>query len=118
MALKIAKSNATSAGRERETEQHISTADPSQRGRSVIRTFLDAFEVDGPEGSHSCLVYTPMREPLSMYQRRFEDRKMPLALIKMYIRALLTGLDYLHQECRVVHTGMSIFNLLPANDAK
>lgn len=46
-----------------------------------------------------------------MYQLRFGDRKMPLPLIKTYIRALLTGLDYLHKECRTVHTGKFIFGL-------
>ncbi|KAF7165338.1 hypothetical protein CNMCM5623_009543 [Aspergillus felis] len=104
VALKIANNNASSACHEREVEEHISTADPSHRGRSLIRTLLDSFEVKGPESSYSCLVYPPMREPLSMYQRRFDDRKMPLPLIKTYIRALLTGLDYLHKECRIVHT--------------
>ena len=105
VTLKIANNNASSADHEREIEKRISTANPSHRGRSLIRTFLDSFEVKGPEGSYSCLVYPPMREPLSMYQRRFDDRRMPLPLIKTYIRALLTGLDYLHRECRVVHTG-------------
>lgn len=111
MALKVANNNASFASHEREVEEHISTADPSHRGRSLIRTLLDSFEVKGPEGSHSCLVYPPMREPLSIYQSRFEDRKMPLPLIKTYIRALLTGLDYLHKECRTVHTGTFIFGL-------
>ena len=97
-----------SAGREREIESHISTADPSHRGRSLIRTFLDTFEVSRQASSHLCLVYPPMREPLSMYQRRFHDRKI-LPLIKAYIRALLTWLDYLHEECRTVHTGGFIF---------
>lgn len=110
MALKIANNNATFAGHERELEEHISTADPSHRGRSLMRTLLDFFEIKGPEGSHSCLVYPPMRETLSMYQQRFDNRKMPLPLVKTYIRALLTGLDYLHKECRTVHTGRSIFN--------
>ncbi|RHZ70191.1 hypothetical protein CDV55_106711 [Aspergillus turcosus] len=105
VALKIANNNASSAGHEREVEEHISTADPSHRGRSFMRTFLDSFEVKGPEGSHLCLVYPPIREPLSMYQRRFDGRKMPLPLIKTYIRALLTGLKYLHKECQIVHTG-------------
>lgn len=103
----------SSAIRECEVEEHISMADPSHRGRSVIRTLLDFFEVKGPEGSHPCLVYSPMREPLSMYQRRFDDRKMPLPLIKTYIRALFTGLDYLHKECRIVHTGKFMFRLVP-----
>lgn len=111
MALKIANNNASSAGHEREVEEHISTADPSHRGRSLIRTLIDSFEVKFPEGSYSCLVYRPMREPLSMYQRRFDDRKMPLPVIKTYIRALLTGLVYLHEECRIVHTGKFIFGL-------
>lgn len=108
MALKIANTNTSSAHHEREVEKHISTANPSHRGRSLIRTLLDSFEVNGPECSYSCLVYPPMREPLSMYQRRFDDRKMPLPLIKTYIRALLTGLDYLHTNCKIVHTGKFI----------
>ncbi|PYI04670.1 kinase domain protein [Aspergillus sclerotiicarbonarius CBS 121057] len=112
VALKIANNNARSAGHEREVEEHISTADPSHRGRSLIRTSLGSFEVKGPEGSHSCLVYPPMREPLSMYQQRFNDRRMPLPLIKTYIRALLTGLDYLHEECRTVHTDLKLENIM------
>lgn len=108
MALKIANANASSARHDREVEEHISMADPSHRGRSLLRTLLDSFEVNGPECSYSCLVYPPMREPLSMYQRRFDGRKMPLPLIKTYIRALLTGLDYLHTNCKTVHTGKLI----------
>jgi serine/threonine protein kinase len=109
VALKIVNNDTSFAGHKCEVEEHISTTDPSHRGRSLIRTLLDSFEVKGSEGSHSCLVYPPMREPLSMYQRRFDNRKMPLPLIKTYIRALLTGLDYLHKECRTVHTGKFIF---------
>ncbi|KAJ9212960.1 hypothetical protein DTO166G4_5464 [Paecilomyces variotii] len=112
VALKIVNNNASSAGREREVEEHISTIDPSHRGRSLIRTLLDSFEVKGPGGTHSCLVYPPMRESLSMYQRRFHDRKMPLPLIKTYIRGLLTGLEYLHKKCRIVHTDLKLENIM------
>ena len=31
--------------------------------------------------------------------------KLPLSIVKAYICILLTGLDYLHTEYRVVHTG-------------
>jgi serine/threonine protein kinase len=112
VALKISDNNTRFAGREREVEEHISTADPSHPGRSVMRTLLDSFEIKGPEGSHSCLVYPPMREPLSMYQQRFDNGKMPLPLIKTYIRALLIGLDYLHKNCRIVHTGKFVLGLV------
>lgn len=93
MAWKIAKNNASAAGLEREVEEHMSTADPAHRGRSLIRTLLDSFEVKDPGGSYSCLVYPPMRGSLSIYRQRFDDRKMPLPLMKTYIRALLVGLN-------------------------
>ena len=109
MALKITNNNAPSASHEREIEEHISAADPSHRGRSLVRTLIDSFNVPGPEGSHLCLVYPPMREPLSFYQRRFDNRMMPLPIVKTYIRALLTGLDYLHMKCKTVHTGKTLF---------
>lgn len=110
MTVKIATNNTSSASHECEIEEHISTTDPSHCGRTLIRTLLDSFEVNGLESSHYCLVYPPMREPLSMYQRRFDDRKMPLPLVTTYIRAIFTGLDYLHKECRTVHTGRFVFN--------
>ncbi|KAH8691546.1 kinase-like domain-containing protein [Talaromyces proteolyticus] len=112
VALKIANNNASPVGHEREVEEYISTANPSHRGRSLIRTLLDSFEVNGPEGSYSCLVYPLMREPLSMYQQRFDDRKMPLALMKIYVRALLTGLEYLHKECRIIHSDLKLENIM------
>ncbi|KAJ5728467.1 hypothetical protein N7493_004797 [Penicillium malachiteum] len=90
VTLKIANKSANLAGHERDVEEHISTADPSHRGRSLMRTFIDAFEIKGKEDFYSCLVYPFMRETLSMYQRRFNDRRMPLPLAKAYIHILLT----------------------------
>ncbi|GKZ69739.1 hypothetical protein AnigIFM50267_004964 [Aspergillus niger] len=112
VTLKIANNNASLAANEREAEEHISTADPPHRGRLLMRTLLDSFEVEGAEGTHSCLVYPPMRESLSMYQQRFDHKKLPLPLVKTYIRALLTGLDYLHKSCRTVHTDLKLDNIM------
>ncbi|EPS34067.1 hypothetical protein PDE_09029 [Penicillium oxalicum 114-2] len=67
---------------------------------------MDDFEVSGPEGKHLCLVYEPMREPLWIFQTRFVDRKIPLPIAKAYIYFLLVGLNYLHSECKAVHTGI------------
>ncbi|KAJ5697170.1 hypothetical protein N7488_010854 [Penicillium malachiteum] len=112
VALKIANTNARLAWHEREVEERISSTNPSHRGRSLIRTYIDSFKIENTEDTYSCLVYTPMRETLSVYQRRFEGRKMPLPLVKTYIRALLTGLDYLHKECRIVHTDLKLDNIM------
>ncbi|KAJ9197368.1 hypothetical protein DTO164E3_5801 [Paecilomyces variotii] len=71
VALKIVNNNASSAGREREVEEHISTTDPSHRGRSLIRTLLDSFEVKGPGGTHST-VHTDLK--LENIMVSFEDQ--------------------------------------------
>ncbi|CEL08828.1 Putative Protein kinase [Aspergillus calidoustus] len=83
---------------------------PEPRGRVILRTCLDDFEVTGPEGKHVCLVYEPMREPLWISQRRFVNDRLPLSIAKAYIYFLLVGLDYLHSECRVVHTDLKLGN--------
>lgn len=113
MALKIINSNnADDARHELEIENHIIQQNSEHRGRSILRTCLDDFEVTGPEGKHMCLVYEPMREPLWILQRRFVDRTLPLPIAKAYIYFLLVGLDYLHSDCKVVHGGefLSLFS--------
>ncbi|CBF89377.1 uncharacterized protein ANIA_10082 [Aspergillus nidulans FGSC A4] len=90
---------------ERDIEEHISRQSPIHHGRGIIRTCLDSFEVTGPDGSHLCLAYEPMREPLWILRKRFVDWRLPLSIAKAYLLILLAGLDYLHSECRVVHTG-------------
>lgn len=80
--------------------------DPMHEGISFVRSPLDNFEIANPKGGfHLCLVHEPMREPLTIYQRRFEDHVTPLPLGKLDLRFLLQGLDYLHTRCRIVHTG-------------
>jgi serine/threonine protein kinase len=51
------------------------------------------------------MVYEPMMEPLWLFIQRWEGGKLPPALSKVYLRFLLRGLDYLHSECHIIHTG-------------
>lgn len=78
---------------------------PSHEGFPYVRTVLDSFEAMGPGGRHICLVYEPMREPLWLFQRRWENGKLPPSLLKVYLKFLLRGLNYLHSECHIIHTG-------------
>lgn len=106
VALKIANTNKGTAEDEHEIEERIAIADVSHRGFPLFRTYLERFEITGPEGRHLCLAYEPMREPLWIFKRHFKGGVIPLPIVKTYIRFLLTGLDYLHTKCRVVHTGV------------
>ena len=93
------------AVRELEIEEHIAKSDSSHRGHTLLRTNEGHFEIDGPQGKHLCMLYHPLREPLSTFQRRFENSVIPYPLLKVYLLILLEALDCLHSVCNVVHSG-------------
>jgi serine/threonine-protein kinase SRPK3 len=95
----------TSASHELRISQLIATANPSHQGQQFVRKIIDSFEAKGPYGTHVCLVYEPMREPIWMLRRRFRDGRYSSNLLKYTLQYLLSGLDYLHSECHIIHTG-------------
>ena len=90
---------------ELEISRCIAATDPKSEGLRYLRTVLSSFEVAGPDATHVVLVYTPMRESLSTFQRRLLNNRIPDYFLKPLLAMLLTGLDYLHTKCRIVHTG-------------
>lgn len=85
--------------------QHIAEVDPSHRGLYFIRTVRDSFNIQGPDGTHVCLVYEPMREPVWLFQRRLPDGRYTPNMLKHTIKFMLYALEYLHDCCHVIHTG-------------
>lgn len=84
------------------------SANKKHWGHSLVVTAIDHFNIASPEGRHVCLVFEPMREPLWLFRRRLGANKATTAglpLLKIYIRGMLYGLDYLHSECHIIHTG-------------
>lgn len=96
------------ANHELRIEYHVACANPQHEGHRWVRTLAEHFEEKGPHGTHLCLGYEPMREPLWLFQTRCRNRRFPLGLLKGYIKLLLKGLDYLHSECNIIHTGKYI----------
>lgn len=95
--------------------QHLIKADPAHWGSASVLTILDSFEVEGSDRTHLCLVLEPMRENLSFFQKRWLDGKLPLSLVKRYLRCLLEGLDYLHSCGDVLHGGKRLIPLIQPN---
>lgn len=76
-------------------------------GRRYIRTLLDSFGVSGPEDKHRCLVHPPLWENLIEFLYRNPVRRLPVPTLAVTLHRLFLALDYLHTECKVIHTGMN-----------
>ncbi|KAH7327607.1 kinase-like domain-containing protein [Rhizoctonia solani] len=123
VTLKISTSHA--AAKSEDTDQYthetyishqILSKNPSHSGLQFLRTAIDAFQLEGQKGLHPVLVYEPMREPVSALLDRFEDtgqgRMCEPGFVKTSVGFVLSGLDYLHNECGIVHCDISLSNIL------
>ncbi|KAJ7275407.1 kinase-like domain-containing protein [Mycena haematopus] len=114
-ALKVVKS----AGRYAETARdeikllsRVASISPLHPGRQHIVSFLDSFAHQGPEASHICIVFEPLGEHLLALIERNKRKGVPRALVKVIAKQVLLGLEYLHDECDLVHTDIKPENIL------
>ncbi|EAU93192.1 CMGC/SRPK protein kinase [Coprinopsis cinerea okayama7 len=113
-ALKVVKS----AGRYAETARdeikllsRVASVSPDHPGRAHIVSFLDSFSHQGPESSHICIVFEPLGENLLALIERNKKKGVPKALVKIIAKQVLLGLQYLHDECDLVHTDIKPENI-------
>ncbi|EAW14979.1 protein kinase domain protein [Aspergillus clavatus NRRL 1] len=92
--------------------EHISHTNPRHVGCSFISTLLDSFMLPGPYGTHVCMVFDPLCEPLWMFKQRFHGNVLPLDVMKPVARMILEGLCYLHSQCHIIHTDLKSDNIL------
>ena len=87
--------------------QKTGSGDGQHPGQLRIVSLLDHFEHHGPHGTHLCLVMELLGPSLSdiksLYLR--QKQKVPLIIVKRFLKQALMGLDYLHRSCGIVHTG-------------
>ncbi|KAI5307304.1 Pyruvate decarboxylase 1 [Ascosphaera pollenicola] len=82
-------------------------------GREFVSTVRKSFETSSPFGGmHTCLVSDVMCEPLSTLQQRFEGGVVPLRYLKLICQDVLQGLQFLHQDCHLVHTDIKPDNIM------
>ncbi|KAE8349939.1 kinase domain protein [Aspergillus coremiiformis] len=115
VAVKIKANNyATTEDAERDLRltEHISRANPGHLGHNFVSTLLDSFNLSGPDGTHVCMVFRPLCEPLWMLQRRFQGNVLPLDVVKPVTKMILEGLRYLHVQCHIIHTDLKSDNIL------
>ncbi|PLB53826.1 kinase-like protein [Aspergillus steynii IBT 23096] len=81
-------------------------------GRDAVRSLLDSFDADGPEDQHRCLVHPPLWESVWAFLHRNPVRRLPKPVLAFVLLRLFLGLDYLHSECRIVHTDLKADNIM------
>ncbi|KAG5993079.1 hypothetical protein E4U52_002294 [Claviceps spartinae] len=81
-------------------------------GRRAIRSLLDTFVIDGPDGQHRCLVHPPLWDSVYGFRRRNPVGKLPEPIMALVLKPLFHTLDFLHQECHITHTDIKEGNLL------
>lgn len=74
-------------------------------------SFIDSFSHATSEASHVCIVFEPLGENLLALIERNKKKGVPRALVKLIAHQVLLGLQYLHDECDLVHTDIKPENI-------
>lgn len=91
--------------------QHIASLNSNHEGLPYVRLIKESFQVQGFLGQHTFLVFEPLREPILLLGKHLGSVGVPPGVLKPFLRIILQGLDFLHSECRIIHTGDSLFPL-------
>lgn len=86
-------------------------------GRQAVRTVLDQFTLDGPDGQHWCLVHSPLWDSVLGLRYRNPVQKLPPILVVHVLIRLLEALALLHEDCQVAHTDIKEANILYGADS-
>jgi serine/threonine-protein kinase SRPK3 len=107
VALKIfIHSSSLGLPRELLAYQRLEGGPKGHPGRLAVRTLLDSFIINGPDGEHQCLVHPPLWDNVRSFLARNPIGRLPLPILAVLLRQLLQALDYA-RECQVIHTGKS-----------
>ncbi|EGE01731.1 CMGC/CLK protein kinase [Trichophyton equinum CBS 127.97] len=96
--------------RELTVSEHLSNSD-DHFGKKLVRLVLDSFELDGPHGKHTCLIYKPLGMSFTEFQSMSDGKMLPKAFIQRSVQLTLISLAFMHEN-NVIHTDISSNNLL------
>lgn len=92
--------------RELKFYEHVSSLNSQRPGQTYVRGLLETFEINGPTGSHLCLVQPPMHMTIGELQRQNPSKRLTKQLLNWTLFNLLSALSFLHDEAKVTHTGV------------
>ncbi|CAI7673921.1 unnamed protein product [Penicillium palitans] len=106
----------TSMGQQLDDElkiyKRIEEAPRKRPGRKYVRSLLDSFDVSGPEDKHRCLVHPPLWESVLDFLFRNPVQRLPTPILAVTLHRLFLALNYLHTECKIIHTDIKADNIM------
>ncbi|RGP65954.1 serine threonine cmgc group [Fusarium sporotrichioides] len=81
-------------------------------GRSAVRTLSDSFRVNGPDGDHLVLAHPPLWQSVEGAIRRSSPKRLPASGTRFVLKDLFLALEYLHDECQIIHTDIKADNIM------
>ncbi|KAI3161482.1 hypothetical protein DTO012A9_8978 [Penicillium roqueforti] len=92
--------------------KRIESAPRNHAGRKYVRSLLDSFDINGPEDKHRCLVHPPLWESMLDFLFRNPVQRLPTPILAVTLHRLFLALDYLHTECKIIHTDIKADNIM------
>ncbi|CAG5114931.1 unnamed protein product [Candidula unifasciata] len=94
----------------------VREADENDPHREKAVQLLDDFKISGINGTHVCMVFEVLGNNLLKLIIRSNYQGIPLHNVKLIIKQVLEGLDYLHTKCKIIHTDIKPENILMCVD--
>ena len=104
VALKV-YINCSKFHREIPIYKEINNLQTTHEGQKYVRKMYDSFQVRGPHGTHECLVHEPLGISLGELKVHCPDELFSPQHIRVFLRYILSGLQFLHKEADIIHTG-------------
>ncbi|TRY70378.1 hypothetical protein TCAL_02880 [Tigriopus californicus] len=119
VALKVVKSAAhytETALDEIKLLKCVRESDEKDENRERCVQLLDDFKINGVNGTHVCMVFEVLGHNLLKFIIRSNYQGIPLYNVKLIMKQVLEGLQYLHSKCQIIHTDIKPENVLMCVD--
>ncbi|KAM5501700.1 hypothetical protein McanMca71_005162 [Microsporum canis] len=94
-----------------ELTNYMKSIEDTHGGEIHVRRVIESFSIDGPHGTHCCILYEPTGIDLSDFIHRLETGALPPTMLRLTVRYILIALDYIHQ-LGIIHTGIDDQSIL------